>query len=62
LPFPLSLSKAEILLQALLREKLRNLQTFIPDFLLQTFTPETPETPGKSVEILDLPVGLPRLV
>jgi hypothetical protein len=57
LPFSLSLSKAEILLRALLWEKARNLWTFIPDFLLWTFTPETPETPGKSAEILDLPVG-----
>jgi hypothetical protein len=53
LPFSLSLSKAEVLL----REKARNLWTFIPDFLLWTFTPETPETPGKSAETPDLPVG-----
>jgi hypothetical protein len=53
LPFSLYLSKPGILL----REKTWNLRTFILDFLLRTFTPETPETSGKRVEIPDLPVG-----
>jgi hypothetical protein len=42
--FPFSLSKAEILLRAFLREKTRS---------IRTFSPETPETPGKSVEYPD---------
>jgi hypothetical protein len=75
--FPFSLSKAEILLRAFLREKTRSIRTFSPDFFsgnpgdsvkkcgvsglflrtfLRTFSPETPETPGKSAEIPDFPV------
>jgi hypothetical protein len=47
---PFSLSKAEILLRAFLREKTRS---------IQTFSPETPETPGKSAEYLDFFSGNP---
>jgi hypothetical protein len=43
LDFSLSLTKSEILL----REKAWSLRTFTPDFLLQTFTSENPETPEK---------------
>jgi hypothetical protein len=35
--FPLSLSKAEILLRAFLREKTRSIRTFIPDFFSGLF-------------------------
>jgi hypothetical protein len=49
--FPLSLSKAEILLQAFLRGKTWIFRTF-----LRTFSLETPETSGRSAEIPDFPV------
>jgi hypothetical protein len=46
--FPFSLSKAEILLWAFLREKNPESPDFYSGLFLRTFSPETPETPGKS--------------